>query len=101
LKTLAESQKNVDTSLQSINAFKAQIYFFESKIKRSEQLLPQLKRDIKRIEDGLPEWKKEVQIYRKSLSTHIGQLAKQQTCLNLLIKRKKVLAQIRKLEKSK
>jgi len=97
-KQIAETARQLNSSESSLKTFRAQISFYEDKIRRGEELLPQLMKDIKNIESGLPIWRDKVRIYELSLSTHRKQMLGQMRTLELLKEKDKILKELKKLE---
>ncbi len=100
-KQIAETAKCIDSSESSVKTFRAQLDFYSKKIRRGEELLPQLIKSIEEIENGLPVWRDKVRIYELSLKTHRDRLLDQIERLKLLKEKGKLLEKLKKLEKVK
>ena len=96
---MAETVRYIESTFSNVKSFKAQLVFYEDKIQRGAELLPQLERQIKNIKEGTPLWLEEVRKYKLSLGTHCKRLTKQLQHFELLEEKDKILEGLKKLER--
>ncbi|KKM23315.1 hypothetical protein LCGC14_1616400 [marine sediment metagenome] len=97
-KQTAELARSIDSNRSSIKGFKAQLVFYNEQIRSGNDLLPQLRKQIKRIKNGMPLWIDEVRKYELSLKTHQKRLLNQIHRFELLQRKNDILIKLEKLE---
>lgn len=92
-------RKFVESEESSVRQFQEQIKYLTTSIAYADKEIPKMKEQIERLTTKLPEWRKELDVVQRSLKTHLSHLSKSRDRYEKALKRDKIRAELKKLEK--
>ena len=97
-RTIIKYEKYLHTNKVSCRQFQAKIKFLNEAIVQAEKSIPELQKQLEHMIVELPKWKKDLEVQRKSLSTHLERVITVEEKLRCAHKRATVIRELARLD---